>query len=120
MKKRENLDIGNLIRTYRLKKGISQMELGERIGVSYQQIQKYEKGISSLSIERLRQISKELDIPIENFLKKDSFTLSEPAREYKRLTPEEEELLNIFRRLKSKTLRRSLLVFLKELAGDKS
>ncbi len=120
MKKKENLDIGNLIWIYRLKKGISQMELGERIGVSYQQIQKYEKGVSSLSIERLMQISKELEIPIKNFLEKDSYSVSEPTQKYKGLTPEEEELLHIFRRLKSKTLRRALLDFLKEMAGNKS
>lgn len=116
MKKREDLDIGNLIKTYRQKKGLSQMELGERIGVSYQQIQKYEKGISSLSIKRLRQISKELDLPIESFLRRDIHAVSEPPEEYRRLSPEEEELISVFRRLKSKTLKKSLLDFLRTIA----
>ncbi len=99
--------------------GMSQERLAELVGVTVQQIQKYEKGVSSLSIERLMQISKELEIPIKNFLEKDSYSVSEPTQKYKGLAPEEEELLHIFRRLKSKTLRRALLDFLKEMAGNK-
>lgn len=41
---------------------MTQTELGKRIGVSFQQIQKYENGMNGLSIERLRQMSEALSV----------------------------------------------------------
>ena len=42
--------IGEKIRKIRKKQGISQMALAEKVGLSFQQIQKYEKGISKISV----------------------------------------------------------------------
>jgi transcriptional regulator with XRE-family HTH domain len=47
---------------------MSQMELAEKIGISYQQLQKYEKGINNISISRLKQIADVLKIPISSLL----------------------------------------------------
>lgn len=59
--------IGEKIRELRKEQGISQMKLADMVGVSYQQIQKYEKAASSISVERLEQISKAFKIPIVSF-----------------------------------------------------
>ncbi|MBL8686428.1 MAG: helix-turn-helix transcriptional regulator [Alphaproteobacteria bacterium] len=45
-----NQQVGNLIRTLRRKHGITQKQLGEMLGVTYQQIQKYEAGRSGISV----------------------------------------------------------------------
>src|SRR5580658_3142909 len=45
--------VGQNIRICRLQKGLSQTELGERIGVTFQQIQKYEKGANRVGASRL-------------------------------------------------------------------
>lgn len=51
----EKLDaeLGDLVRLYRLSAGLSQVELGEAAGISYQQIQKYESGANKVSVSRL-------------------------------------------------------------------
>ena len=56
------------IKKIRKQKGLSQTELGERIGVSQQVITNYERGIREPSIEMLLKISGALNISIENLI----------------------------------------------------
>jgi transcriptional regulator with XRE-family HTH domain len=56
--------VGQNIRICRLQKGLSQTELGERIGVTFQQIQKYEKGANRAGASRLQQIADVLGVAI--------------------------------------------------------
>jgi transcriptional regulator with XRE-family HTH domain len=51
---------GERIRMLRIVAGLSQADLGEKLGVSFQQVQKYEKGKNRLSSGRLEQVSKAL------------------------------------------------------------
>ncbi|MCK4486139.1 MAG: helix-turn-helix transcriptional regulator, partial [Desulfobacterales bacterium] len=59
--------IGLKIKQIRKSWGLSQIELAERIGISFQQIQKYEKGSTRISVMRLQQISKALGVNITAF-----------------------------------------------------
>ena len=59
--------IGARIRMRRMLVGISQTELGEKSGVTFQQIQKYEKGTNRVSVSRLHQIAQTLGVPVEFF-----------------------------------------------------
>ena len=47
--------------------GMNQAKLGEALGVSYQQMQKYENGTNRISASRLFGISRVLDVPIQYF-----------------------------------------------------
>lgn len=49
--------------------GMSQEKLGEALGLTFQQIQKYEKGANRISASRLQQISEALNIPLAYFFK---------------------------------------------------
>jgi len=60
-------EIGRRIKTHRVAKGISQMQLGEAIGVTFQQIQKYEKGVNHVAPGRLQKIANHLNMPIASF-----------------------------------------------------
>jgi len=60
--------VGRTIRALRLSKGISQGVLGRRLGVSFQQIQKYENGTNRIGAGRLAQIALALDVPMEALL----------------------------------------------------
>ncbi len=60
--------VGRTIRALRLSKGISQGALGRRLGVSFQQIQKYENGTNRIGAGRLAQIATALDVPMESLL----------------------------------------------------
>jgi len=59
--------IGKHIRKTRLAKGVSQERLAEIIGVTFQQVQKNEKGVNRMSAARLYHVAKALDEPIANF-----------------------------------------------------
>ncbi len=56
--------VGQNIRICRLQKGLSQGELGRRIGVTFQQVQKYEKGANRVGASCLTQIADVLGVPI--------------------------------------------------------
>ncbi|UNF40232.1 helix-turn-helix domain-containing protein [Bartonella krasnovii] len=60
--------IGKRIRLRREMLKISQKELGHRLGVTFQQIQKYEKGINRVGAGRLQEIADILDISIFFFM----------------------------------------------------
>ena len=49
--------------------GMSQEKLGEALGLTFQQVQKYEKGTNRISASRLQQISETLNIPLSFFFK---------------------------------------------------
>lgn len=63
----EDHKIGKIVRKWRNIRNVTQKELANNIGVSYQQLQKYETGQNRLSIGRLIQISKNLDVPLTDF-----------------------------------------------------
>ena len=63
-----DLYIGQRIREARLACGQSQDVLAKALGVSFQQIQKYEKGTNRVSLVRCEQIAKVLDKPVSFFL----------------------------------------------------
>ena len=56
--------VGQNIRICRLQQRFSQTELGRRIGVTFQQVQKYEKGANRVGASRLSQISDVLGVPL--------------------------------------------------------
>lgn len=59
--------VGNRVRMRRLSLGMSQEKLGQALGVSFQQIQKYEKGVNRIGASRLHQIAATLGVPIDFF-----------------------------------------------------
>jgi len=59
--------VGNRVRMRRLLVGMSQEKLGELLGITFQQIQKYEKGSNRVSASRLYQISRVLSVPVQYF-----------------------------------------------------
>lgn len=63
-----SVEIGQRLRDVRNAAGLSQSELGEQIGVTFQQIQKYEKGVNRVSVPKLIQICKVLDCAPTVFL----------------------------------------------------
>ncbi len=62
--------VGDRIRFRRTLLGMNQEKLGEGLGLSFQQVQKYEKGADRVSASRLFQISKILNVPVPYFFDK--------------------------------------------------
>ena len=63
----EDAEIGRKIRALRLQRGLSQSNLGDGIGLTFQQVQKYEKGRNRVSAGRLQRIADMLNIPVTFF-----------------------------------------------------
>jgi len=63
----EDVEIGRKIRALRLERGLSQTGLADSIGLTFQQVQKYEKGANRVSAGRLHKIAEMLNIPVTFF-----------------------------------------------------
>ncbi len=85
----------------RQKAGFTQEKLAERIGVTPQQIQKYESGASKLNTDRLQQLAQVLSVPVQAF-----FTIDD---DYSALAVSEKLLLDSYRAISSKDIRESIL-----------
>jgi len=59
--------VGNRMRMRRLLIGMSQEKLGELLGITFQQVQKYEKGSNRVSASRLYNVAKVLGVPVQYF-----------------------------------------------------
>lgn len=59
--------VGQNLRAMRVSAGVGQQALGEAIGVSFQQVQKYERGLNRVSASMLYEIANHLGVPLEAF-----------------------------------------------------
>ena len=62
-----DVELGKRIRLRRIEMKMSQSELGEKLGVTFQQVQKYEKGANRVGASRLQQIATALNVDIQFF-----------------------------------------------------
>ena len=62
-----DVEVGQRIRARRMAKGMSQTELGDLLGVTFQQVQKYEKGVNRVGAGRLVRVAEALDVSVSFF-----------------------------------------------------
>jgi transcriptional regulator with XRE-family HTH domain len=72
-----DLQIGLRLRARRREIGLSQEGLAERLGLTFQQVQKYEKGVNRVAAARLLAIAGALDVPVQYFY--EGLELDEPS-----------------------------------------
>ena len=115
--------VGSRVRMQRLVLGLSQEKLGDALRVSFQQVQKYEKGTNRISASRLQQIASFFQVAPESFFdglpsysaKKDNAPTSSYVNEFV-TTRDGVALAKAFMRLKSATLKRAIVHLAEELA----
>ena len=94
-----NKDIGWKIKKRRSGLGISQESLAEILGVTYQQVQRYENGTNRLNVEGIQLIADALSLPVSYFFESDKTSIvAEEPSSY--LPTEEAKLLGYFRKIK--------------------
>ncbi|KAF0218589.1 MAG: XRE family transcriptional [Geobacteraceae bacterium] len=98
----DSIELGSRIRKYRQNAGLSQEKLAEMVGVSSQQMQKYESGQTTLNIIKLQKIAKTLKVSVCEFF-------AQKPVEHVTTTMQEEELLSAFRKVKNIEMRNCLL-----------
>ena len=105
--------IGIKIKDRRKELGLTQEELAEAIGVTYQQLQRYENGKSHLNTGRLQAISNALDVPITYFFEEPGegkIKITESGYPY--ISPEEREFVKYLRKIENDEHRKGIFIFL--------
>jgi transcriptional regulator with XRE-family HTH domain len=122
--------VGNRMRMRRLMLGMSQAKLADQLGLTFQQVQKYEKGSNRVGAGRLHQLSHILDVPVSFFFEGAPKPPGLPSRN-RRDAPSPDymtaflatanglALVKAFMRIKRTAVRRSIVRLLESIAaGD--
>ena len=64
-----DIEVGNRIKARRRMMGMSQGTLADALGVTFQQVQKYEKGTNRVSASRLQKVGEVLGVPVSSFFR---------------------------------------------------
>jgi transcriptional regulator with XRE-family HTH domain len=120
-------EIGSRVRMRRISIGMSQEKLGDMLGLTFQQVQKYEKGTNRISVGRLVDIAKILGVDIHFFFNGIKSIKAEPgfaedeAPPYMAdvmSTPEGLQLIRAFTGVKSPKVRKSIVQLVAALASQ--
>jgi transcriptional regulator with XRE-family HTH domain len=76
-----DIEVGHRIRIERLARGLSQTALANQLGVTFQQVQKYEKGVNRVGAGRLTKIAEVLGIEVGTFFSGKEMLNSEQSKE---------------------------------------
>jgi transcriptional regulator with XRE-family HTH domain len=109
--------VGARIRIFRTHRGMSQSDLAARIGVAFQQVQKYEKGINRVGASRLSRIAAVLDISIGDLFEPSRNKRSDAKSPF-RLLAERDALrvLTAFSRTRDPRVRRAIALLVETIA----
>jgi transcriptional regulator with XRE-family HTH domain len=114
---KHDVELGKRIRLRRVEQHISQTELGDKLGVSFQQVQKYEKGVNRVGAARLQQIATALDVPITFFYSGDG-----KAREVESLLFIDSSfslrLLRAYSKMKDQAVQRQFVSLIESIAAN--
>lgn len=125
-----DVHVGNRVRLRRTLLGMSQEKLGESLGLTFQQVQKYERGANRIGASRLWDLSRVLDCPVAFFFEEmDQATASASPRNLSVETPDLEprdgdqmtkretlELVRAYYKIKDYHVRRRIYELAKSLA----
>ena len=127
-----DLYVGGRIRLRRRTRGVSQEKLAEDLGLTFQQVQKYERGANRVSASKLYEIAKSLRTSIAYFFEgladpstaHDAPGMAEPSSEQFvtefLMTPEGLELAELFPKIRRARVRRRVLDLVRSMAEEDS
>jgi len=114
-----DLLVGSRIRMLRKGRGMSQAQLGKKLGVTFQQVQKYENGKNRVGASRIQMISTALDVPVGYFFSDGVGTSRTPAKPLT-FDPQALQFAEAFIRLNDRALRKSILDMVEAMARKSS
>lgn len=119
-----DIHVGQRLRLRRSMMGLSQEQLGSATGITFQQVQKYERGINRMGASRLYEFSKILSTPIsyffEGYADGTRSAVAESAATYEaegHTSKDTMSLVRAYNEIKSPKVRRQVLQLAKSLAG---
>jgi transcriptional regulator with XRE-family HTH domain len=119
--------VGSRVRMRRMMLGMSQEKLGDALDLTFQQVQKYEKGTNRIGASRLQQISRILQVPVAFFFEgaphgsESHGSIEAPSPAYVSdflATSDGLALTKSFMRIKDPKLRRRIVDLVEQIAGD--
>ena len=129
-----DIEIGKKVQTVRKLKGISQSDLADELDITFQQVQKYERGINRMSASRLYDFSKILKVSIgyffegygedfEDVIMGDAMGMAEsdaPTFEHQPISNRETmDVMRAYYRIKNSGTRKRILDLIKAVADEK-
>ena len=121
-----DIQVGNRVRIRRMLIGMSQERLGDLLGLTFQQVQKYEKGVNRIGAGRLFEVSRILNVPVDFFYEGvnaipagASEAESAPVMEFVS-SGEGLQLSLAFMKIKDTKVRKRVLDLVKSLAEEES
>jgi transcriptional regulator with XRE-family HTH domain len=121
---KHDVEFGARIRLRRVEMKISQSELADKLGVSFQQVQKYEKGVNRVGAARLQQVATALDVPVTFFFDDDGLgkRASDGKREVESLLFIDSafslRLLRAYASVKNQTVQRQFVSLIESIAAN--
>lgn len=113
-----DIHVGKTIRIKRLMRKVSQTELGDRVGVTFQQIQKYEKGANRVSASMLVEIAGALDVDVRTFFEDVNTANDNPTPSNEFVVSRDGVLLNAaFLSIKNEAVRKKIVKLVQAIAG---
>lgn len=123
-----DIHVGGRIRLRRTLLGMSQEKLGKAIGLTFQQVQKYERGTNRVGSSRLFQLAKVLNVPVSFFfddmpneVSGGNAALAEPGKpfEHNPFTKRETlELVRAYHKIGDRSVRKRVFELVKAIASD--
>ena len=120
--------VGSRVRMRRLMLAMSQEKLGEKLGLTFQQVQKYEKGTNRIGASRLQHIAQILKVPVSFFFEgvsgakqNEDGSSKAPVADYVSdflSSTDGLALTKAFTNIKDSKLRRRVVDLVEEIAGD--
>lgn len=119
--------VGARVRMRRLMLGLSQTQLADSVGITFQQVQKYEKGVNRVSASRLQQFAKILNVTVSFFFEGAPSPNVAGSRAPKSATPDYinafltsrdgHKIIRAFSKIENPKTRQSIVALLEGLAG---
>jgi transcriptional regulator with XRE-family HTH domain len=101
--------VGASIRLRRLEIGMSQTQLADAVGTTFQQVQKYEKGTNRISVSRLVRAASALGVSVASLVGEDGTSATKSVITVDLATTEARQLLEAFAAMRSGEARRALV-----------
>jgi transcriptional regulator with XRE-family HTH domain len=116
---KRDIEVGRRVRAFRLQKGLSQEKLADQLGVTFQQVQKYEKGTNRIAAGRLQRIAEILEIPITEFFIQHRGTGTAPSELSELVdTASALRLVRSYSRIRDTKLQQAVLYFVEKVAAE--
>ena len=114
----QDLEVGRRVRTFRLQRGLSQEKLADQLGLTFQQVQKYEKGTNRIGAGRLQRIAEILGVTAADFFTSGKREKTVPSELFELLdTAASLRLLRAYARIRDPQVQQAVAHLVEKIAA---